>query len=237
MKLVLMAGGRGVRLKPLTDNMPKPMIPLNGKPMLQYNIEWARENGIKEIIICCGYLSEKIKDYFGDGSSFGVDIKYAVEDKPLGTAGALRNAKQFLDSEDFILLYADVLCKVNFKKIMQLHKDFNAVCTLAVQHSSHPYESDLIELQGKKVLKFLRRPHMDLLKTDLGNAGLHVVNPKIFEMIPEGKCSLENEILPALVTDSKVAGYFTTEFLEDMGKLERLKKFEQKIKSKGWNFL
>lgn len=235
MKLVLMAGGQGVRLRPLTYNIPKPMVPINGKPMLEYNIEWAKKNGVTEIMICSGYLSKVIENYFGDGSKFGVKISYSVEKEALGTGGALSLIKDFVGDEDFILLYADILCKVDFNNLMRFHKNNNADCTLVVQPSSHPEEADLIELEGNKVVKFWNRPHVGKLPENLANSGLHVLNGKLLDLIPQKKYSLENDFLVLLVRDYKICGYQTSEFMEDMGRMERIKEIEKRFKEEGWD--
>lgn len=236
MKLILMVGGSGVRLQPLTYDIPKPMLKINNKSMIEYHIEWAKQYGIKEIIICSGYLSKVIENYFGDGSKFGVNIKYSVEKEPLGTAGPLRLAKELIGDDDFIMLHGDILCKVNAKKLIDFHKNKNAVCTVVIHPSSHPQDSDLIEInEDTKVVKFWNKPHTEAPPTDLGNSGLHVFSSKVFDYIPEGKYSMEKALLPDLVNKKEmIFGYNTQEFLKDMGTFDRIKWMEEQIKDKGW---
>jgi NDP-sugar pyrophosphorylase family protein len=238
MKLVLTVGGQGVRLQPLTYDLPKPMLKIAGKPMLEYAIEWAKRYGIKDIIICSGYLSEHIENYFGDGSKFGVNIKYFVEKEKLGTAGCLRLAKNLIGDDDFILLHGDILCKVDAIKLFDFHKKNNAVCTLVVHQSSHPEDSDLVEAdENGKVVKFWRKPHPEKPPTNLGNSGLHVFSSKVLDYIPEGKYSLEKELVPKLMDlGEKVYAYNTEEFLKDMGTFDRMEKLGKIIEEKGfWN--
>ncbi len=236
MKLVLTVGGRGVRLQPLTHDIPKPMLRMAGKPVLEYAVEWARRNGIKEIIMCSGYLAKHVEDYFGDGKKFGVKIKYSIEKEALGTAGPLKLAKDLIGDDHFIMLHGDVLCKVNAAPLIDFHLKNNAICTLVIHKSSHPEDSDLIEVdKDGKVAKFWMKPHPTMPPTDLGNSGMHVFAPEVIDLIPEGKYSMEKELLPKLVNNGhKVFGYHTEEFLKDMGTPERMKQMENMIKERGW---
>lgn len=236
MKLVLTVGGKGVRLQPLTYDIPKPMLKLANKPVLEYAIEWAKRNNIKDIIICSGYLSKHVEDYFGDGDKFGVSIKYSVEKEPLGTAGPLRLAKELIGNEDFIMLHGDILCKVNAQPLIEFHKNNKAMCTLVVHESSHPEDSDLIEMnKGGKVITFWKKPHTAKPPTNLGNSGMHIFSPKVINFIPKGKYSLEKELIPKLVEfNQRVFAYNTEEFLKDMGTFERMKLLEKMIKEQGW---
>tara|TARA_Y100000310_G_scaffold281278_1_gene301653 strand:+ start:1063 stop:1782 length:720 start_codon:yes stop_codon:yes gene_type:complete len=236
MKLVLTVGGKGVRLQPLTYDIPKPMLKMAGKPVLEYAIEWAKKYGINEIIVCAGYLHQHIQDYFGDGSKFGISIKYSVEKVPLDTGGPLRLAKDLIGDDDFIMLHGDILCKVDANKLMDFHKKNNALCTLVVHKSSHPHDSDLVEYDNEgKVIKFWRKPHTETPPTDVGNAGLHVFSSKVLDFIPEGKYSLEKELIPKLLKNKEnVYAYDTEEFLKDMGTHERMQKLGGLIEEKGW---
>ena len=121
MKAVILAGGLGTRLRPYTKSLPKPMLPLGKKPILEYEIEWIKKNGIKEIVICVSYLRKKIENYFGDGSKFGVKIEYAISSKPLGDAGQLKTAQKFID-DTFVCVYGDSLFDFNLRKMITEHK-------------------------------------------------------------------------------------------------------------------
>lgn len=141
MKVVLMAGGRGTRISELFPDVPKPLIPIQNMPVLEREIISLREQGFTEIILTVGYMADKIKDYFGDGSRLGVKINYFVEDKPLGNAGALF----FLDLiEDFLLLNADAIFDVDFNRMVKYHRRKGALVTLFTHPNSHPYDSGLI---------------------------------------------------------------------------------------------
>ena len=233
MKLVLMAGGKGERLYPLTKEVPKPMLPFNGKPLLEHTIEWAKKQGLKDIIICSGYLAHIIEEYFRDGSRFGVNIKYSIEKEPLGTAGPLRLAKELIGNDNFIMLHADIVCRINAKPLMDFHLKNNALCTLVIHKSSHPQDSDLIETNKTgRVVKFWKKPHAEQPPTELGNSGMHVFSPRIMDFIPEGKYSMEKDLLPKIVElQEQVYGHHTEEFLKDMVTPERMKQIEEMMKS------
>ena len=138
MKVVLMAGGKGTRISELFPNIPKPLIPIEGVPVLEREIISLRDQGFKDIILTIGYMADKIKNYFGDGSKWGVNISYFVEEKPLGNAGALF----FLNIEDdFLLLNADAIFDVDFKRMVKYHKEKGGLVTLFTHPNSHPYDS------------------------------------------------------------------------------------------------
>lgn len=143
MKAVIMAGGQGTRLRSISGDLPKPMVPVCGKPILQYQIENLKENGIEDIILVTGYLGEAVKAHFGDGSRFGVRISYFTEERPLGTAGALYYLKEQL-SEAFLLLMGDLMLNVDFTRFMRFHKETGGLASLFVHPNSHPYDSDII---------------------------------------------------------------------------------------------
>ena len=143
MKAVIMAGGHGTRIRSVASDIPKPMIPVLGKPVLQYQLECLKENGITDVILVTGYLAESIREYFGDGSDFGMSISYFNEDKPMGTAGALHYLSGELE-EDFLLLMGDLMLSVDFTRFMAFHKNTGADVTLFVHPNSHPYDSDII---------------------------------------------------------------------------------------------
>lgn len=233
MKLVIMAGGKGVRLYPLTKDIPKPMIPLNGKPVLEHIILWAKKQGITDIIICTGHLSNVIEEYFKDGKQLGVRISYSVEKEPLGTGRPLKDIAHLVN-EDFIVISGDIVCDINANKLMGFHKKNNADATIVVQDGSHPEESDLIELnKDNSVKKFWLKPHTkETPKISITNASMYVLNPKALNLIPERSYSLERELLPEMHDKGrKVFAYYTKEYIEDMGSFERMKKVEEKLKT------
>ena len=144
MQAVIMAGGKGTRLAELTrDEIPKPMVPLLGKPLLERQVECLLENGIRDIVMAVGHLGEVIRTHFGDGSSWGASIRYFTEEEPLGTAGALPGMKTML-AEEFVLLFGDLLLNVDFVRMADFHREKRALATLFVHPNAHPFDSDLI---------------------------------------------------------------------------------------------
>lgn len=181
MKVVLMAGGRGTRISELFPDIPKPLIPIQNMPVLEREIISLREQGFTEIILTVGYMADKIKDYFGDGSKLGVKINYFVEDKPLGNAGALF----FLDlKEDFLLLNADAVFDVDFNRMVKYHRRKGALVTLFTHPNSHPYDSGLIiaDKSGEVKQWLTKEESRPQYYKNRVNAGLHVISPKALEM-------------------------------------------------------
>ena len=230
MKVVLMAGGRGTRISELFPDIPKPLIPIDGVPVLEREIISLRDQGFKEILLTIGYMAEKIKEYFGDGEKFGVKISYFVEDKPLGNAGALF----FLDlKEDFLLLNADAVFDVDFNRMVEYHKQKGGLVTLFTHPNSHPYDSGLI-VTGKEgeVEKWLaKEDERPLYYKNRVNAGLHVISPKVLEMscvdketVRNGKkIDLDRQILKPLCGSHQMFCYDSSEYVKDMGTPERYK--------------
>lgn len=233
MKVVLMAGGKGTRISELFPNIPKPLIPIEGVPVLEREIISLRDQGFKDIILTIGYMADKIKNYFGDGSKWGVNISYFVEEKPLGNAGALF----FLNIEDdFLLLNADAIFDVDFKRMVKYHKEKGGLVTLFTHPNSHPYDSGLIISKENGVVerwltKEDTRP--DIYKNRV-NAGLHVISSKALkrsginrEEIGKEvngkikKVDLDRQILKPLCSTGKMFCYDSPEYVKDMGTPER----------------
>ena len=231
MKTVIMAGGKGSRIASVASDIPKPMIPILQKPILQYEIECLRDQGLTEIILVIGSLGACIRNYFGDGTDFGVSISYYEETEPLGTAGALFYLKDVL-TEDFLLLNGDILFDVNFERFIQFHKSKKAKVTLFTHPSNHPYDSALILTDGEqRVLQWL---HKEDPRTDYKNrvnAGLHILSPSVLEMITTGKkTDLDRDILKPLISGGGIFAYDSPEYVKDMGTPERYQAVTQDLK-------
>lgn len=231
MQLVIIAGGKGTRLG--LKNIPKPMCPINEKPLLQYQVELAKRYGIDEIFILSGHLSHVIIDYFGDGSRFGVKIHHIVEPYPLGTAGSLKLIEDKL-SERFLVFYGDVVMDFDISSFIEFDSyDTETLGTLLVHPGNHPYDSDLVEVNSKdEITGFLPKPHpKDLLYRNLNNAAVYILSPKIFHYITKDKnLDFGKDIFPKLVTEGqRLRAYDTPEFIRDMGTPERLKVIEKDV--------
>lgn len=240
MKTVIMAGGRGTRISSLFPDIPKPLIPItnsNGveKPVLQWEIESLRDQGFKEIILTVGYMAEKIQDYFGDGSKFGVRIQYFIEKTPLGNAGALFKMRDQFDSP-FLLLNADAVFEIDFNRMVEFHQDKGALVTLFTHPNSHPYDSGLIlTATDGAVDGWLTKedPRPEFYKNRV-NAGLHVIDPRVLDSASvdaekigteiDGKIvkvDLDRQILKLLCGTHTMFAYDSPEYVKDMGTPER----------------
>ncbi|MBQ1898913.1 MAG: HAD-IIIA family hydrolase [Ruminococcus sp.] len=244
MKTVIMAGGKGTRISSVASDIPKPMIRIDSKPVLEHEIECLREQGFTDIIITVSHLGHIIMDYFGDGSGvspstgrpFGVNISYYEERQPLGNAGALFKIKDQL-TEDFLLLNADAVFDVDFRRMLRRHKEKNALVTLFTHPNSHPYDSGLlIADEDMAVRQWLTKedPRPQWYKNRV-NAGLHIISPKIFGMTdidadkigtPDDsgktvKVDLDRQLLKPLAGTGLMYCYDSPEYVKDMGTPER----------------
>ncbi len=223
MKAVIMSGGRGTRISELFPDIPKPLIPICGKPVLEHEIECLREQGFTNIILTVSHMADKIIKYFGDGSRFGVHIEYFVEDQPLGNAGALFRMKDKL-TEDFLLLNADSVFNIDFNRFVAFHKEHNALATLFTHPNDHPYDSGLIIADGDKSVKkwLAKEDERPKYYKNRVNAGLHIISPKLLENdINLPKIDLDRHLLKHLAGTGKMFCYDSPEYVKDMGTPER----------------
>ena len=232
MQAVIMAGGKGTRLATVTKNIPKPMVPIERRPLLEYQIENLKENGVDNIILIVGHLGDVIKEHFGDGSSFGVSISYYVEETPLGTAGALAKIQDQLE-DTFFLVFGDLFININYDRFLLFHKTHNALITLFAHPNSHPYDSDIIitddncRVIGWSYKKDVRTEDYQ----NLVNAGLYVMQKTVIDEIEkiqttkgEDKVDLEKELIIPLISISPIYAYHSTEYVKDIGTPDRLEK-------------
>lgn len=225
MKVVIMAGGKGSRIASLFPELPKPMILINGVPILEMEIVSLRDQGFTDIIITVSYMAEKIMSYFGDGSKFRVNIEYFVEKEPLGNAGALFRIKDKL-KDDFLLLNADALFDIDFNRFVEFHKKTGGLVTLFTHPNSHPYDSGLIiSNEESQVVEWISkedcRPKWYKNRV---NAGLHIISPILLEQnILTNKIDLDEQILKPLAGSGKMYVYDSPEYVKDMGTPERYK--------------
>ena len=223
MKVVIMSGGRGTRISELFSDIPKPLIPICGKPVLEHEIECLRGQGFTDIIMTVSHMAEKIIDHFDDGEQLGVHIDYFVEDKPLGNAGALFRLKDKL-TEDFLLLNADSVFNIDFNRFVSFHKEHNALATLFTHPNDHPYDSGLIIAEAdKSVRKWLaKEDERPKYYKNRVNAGLHIISPRLLENdIDLPKIDLDRHLLKPLAGSGKMFCYDSPEYVKDMGTPER----------------
>ena len=223
MKVVIMAGGKGTRITSVASDIPKPMILIEGKPVLEHEIECLRKQGFTDIILTVSHLGNIIMDYFQDGSKFGVHIEYYFEKEPLGNAGALFKIKDKL-TEDFLLLNADAMFDVDFNRFVEFHKRNKALVTLFTHPNSHPYDSGLIiSNKDNQVEKWLaKEDERPMYYKNRVNAGLHVISPEVLnQVIDTQKIDLDRQLLKPLAGTKKMYCYDSPEYVKDMGTPER----------------
>lgn len=223
MKVVIMAGGKGTRISSIASDIPKPMIEILGKPVLEREIECLRDQGFKDIIITVSHLGNIIMDYFSNGSKFGVNIEYYFEEEPLGNAGALFKIKDKL-SDEFLLLNADAIFDIDFNRFVDYHHKKGGLVTLFTHPNSHPYDSGLIITDSdNKVISWLNKEDdRPTYYKNRVNAGLHVINKKVLDInIDSAKVDLDRQILKPLTKKGVVYAYDSPEYVKDMGTPER----------------
>lgn len=225
MKTVIMAGGKGTRISSVASDIPKPMIPISGKPVLAHEVECLRRQCFTDIIITVGYLGHIIMDYFGDGSDFGVHIEYYAEKTPLGNAGALFQLKDKL-RDDFLLLNADSIFDIDFQRFAAYHKACGGLATLFTHPNSHPYDSGLIVTdENHAVTRWITKEDIrQAYYHNCVNAGLHIISPVLLEQeIPAEKIDLDRQLLKPLAGTGKMFVYNSPEYVKDMGTPDRYK--------------
>lgn len=232
MRAVIMAGGKGTRLASLNAEIPKPMFPVTGRPILEYQIESLVKSGVKDITLIVGYLKEIIKEHFGNGSKFGVRINYIEENEPLGTAGALYYLKN--EPDDFILVFGDLILDIDFNRFMSFHKEHESTITLFGHPNSHPYDSDVIEVgENHRVSGIIsKKIKRNFYYHNFVNAGVYCVNPRALDniTIPQ-KVDFENQFIKGLIKEGRVFVYKSTEYVKDMGTPDRLAEVSADIKN------
>ena len=224
---VIQAGGKGTRMIELThDEIPKPMLLLNGKPMIQWQIENVAKYGITEFVIITGHLGEKIKEYFGDGSGFGVSVKYIEEKEPLGSAGALYYLNDMFSNKDFLLIFGDVMFCLDWDRMIKFHEEHGAEATLLAHPNAHPYDSDLLIINedGEVTGIDSKNNKRDYWYDNCVNAGIYILSGKFVNTINElKKTDLEKDLLSPLMGSGKIYGYTTPEYVKDTGTPERFR--------------
>lgn len=218
-KVVVLAGGYGTRLRPLTYTKPKPMLPLAGKPILQFIIESIASEGFNDIVITTNYYREKIMDYFGDGSDFGVRLVYPEEEKPLGTAGSVKNSEKHLN-ETFAIIQGDNITEIKFKHLLSFHREKGGVATIALLPVERPHQYGIAQLDlDNRVLRFKEKPRQEEFFSDFASIGLYILEPDVLDYIPSGiKYDFAKDVFPKLLNSGeRIYGYPAGGFWVDIG--------------------
>ena len=229
MKAVILAGGLGTRLRPYTKSLPKPMLPLGGKPILEYEIEWARKNGIKEIVLCVSYLRNKIEDYFGDGKKFGVKIEYAISKKPLATAGQLKTAEKFID-DTFVCLYGDSIYNFSLRNMIKHHKKSRANVTMSLFDYRFNLKYGVIDTKKSgQVTAWNEKPEISAKI----NIGCYVMEPEVLKLIPKNKeYGMDDVIRKVLSRKKKVSSVTSKNGFIDIGDKDTYEKTNEEYSKK-----
>lgn len=233
MQAVILAGGKGTRLQELTAEVPKPMIRVGEWPIIEHQIRLLQRYGIQDILILVNHLRQPLMAYVGDGAQWGVNVSYFEEKEPLGTAGAFALIGDLLQ-ETFLVLYGDVMLDMDFSRLIQYHNRQAADATLVVHPNDHPYDSDLLEVDGdQRIVAFHSKPHdPTIYYKNLVNAGVYLFQKKVLDFLPGPvKCDFGKDIFPCWVERLKLVGYNTSEYLKDMGTPDRLQKVSQDLAS------
>lgn len=219
MNAIILAGGMGQRLRPLTEDLPKPMIPLFGKPLMEYTIELLKKYSFTSIGITLMYLPQFVKNYFKDGSEFDVDISYFVEDSPLGTAGSVKLAENNLD-ETFIVISGDALTNIQIDKIIKYHKSVNADVTIVLSKQKSPLEYGVVLTDSScKITSFIEKPMWENVVSDTVNTGIYIIEKKVLKNVPaDVEFDFSNDLFPLLLKENyNLYGYITEDYWCDLG--------------------
>lgn len=232
--VVILAGGFGTRMSKDFLDIPKPLIPVNGTPILKHLIDECKKYNRLNILIVLHHMSDKIQNYFGDGTKYGVNIEYFVEKAPLGTGGALLAVKNFL-KDIFLVLYADVYSDLNINDFFDFHLNNDSEISIVVHPNDHPHDSDIVEIKDNKVVKFSPHPHSDNVKKNLVNAAMYLINKSSLSHLSKTKNTkfdIAQNMFPELLKKQvNILPYITSEYIKDMGTPERLKNVNEDIKN------
>lgn len=206
MKAVILAGGLGTRLRPLTDSTPKPLLPISGKPILEHAILNFKKHGIEDIVLSIGYLAQKIQDYFGGGEKWGVKISYAIESEPLGTGGAIKQAIKDAD-ETFVAINGDNLADFNWTEAIDRHYKNKDLITLSLYPVVDVTQFGIAKLDNEKIIGFIEKPKVEEAPSNLNNAGGYIIEPKALEILPDGRSSIEKDCFEKLASTGVIGAY------------------------------
>ncbi|MFH2021357.1 MAG: nucleotidyltransferase family protein [archaeon] len=218
-KAILLLGGKGTRIQSITNGMPKAMLKIQGKTTPEYLIQLFKKYGITNLIFSVGYKAKVIKDYYGDGSRFGVAITYVEEDEPLGSAGAIKLASKHIKNT-FFVTNGDELKVIDLKDMMEYHNTNKGIITVALTEVVDPSHYGVARLDGNRILEFVEKPKTNA-SSNFVNSGLSIWEPAVIRMIPDGFCMYEKELFPRLASEGKLVGYKFSGQWFDTGTPER----------------
>src|SRR6266487_3266838 len=218
-----MAGGEGTRLRPLTSNQPKPMVPIVGKPCMEHILELLRSHGLTDIVVTVAFLPQAIRSYFGDGENLGLSIEYSVEESPLGTAGSVRLASGRLD-DTFLVISGDALCDIDLGRIVESHREKNAAVTIGLKSVENPLEFGIVVTdEDGRVERFLEKPSWGQVFSDTINTGIYVLEPEVMRHVPAGEpYDFSKQLFPLLLEMGRpLYGHPFEGYWQDIGDLDQ----------------
>ncbi|HZC31340.1 MAG TPA: NDP-sugar synthase, partial [Gaiellaceae bacterium] len=225
MKAVVMAGGEGTRLRPLTSNQPKPMVPIVGKPCMEHILELLKQHGFEDVIVTVAFLPQAIRSYFGSGEGLGLDISYSVEESPLGTAGSVRLAAGRLD-DTFLVISGDALCDVDLTKLVEFHRARGSSATIGLKSVENPLDFGIVVTDEEgRVERFLEKPSWGQVFSDTINTGIYVLEPEVLRHVPDGRpFDFSKELFPLLLEMGRpMYGCVLDGYWQDIGNLEQFR--------------
>lgn len=225
MRGMILAAGEGKRLRPLTKYLPKPMLPVAGRPLLEHIINHLRNCGITQLAINLHHLPPAVMGYFGDGSRWGVSLRYSVEEQLLGSAGGVKRLQAFFD-DTFLVYYGDVYTQADLRSMVAFHRRFGASVTVGLYRVPDPWNRGIVGLDDTRaIVRFIEKPRREEVFSDLANAGIYVLEPGVLDQIPPGQVwDFGNDLFPALLADGvRMAGYVIEDALIDIGLPEQYK--------------
>ncbi|MCP3682548.1 MAG: NTP transferase domain-containing protein [bacterium] len=203
---LVLAGGKGERLQPITFEIPKPLMLVHDRTLLEHAFDLFKKYGVKNVVLSVGYKADKIKEKIGDGKNFGVNVNYVEESKPMGTGGPLRLAQHMLSST-FIACNADELKELDLAQMYEFHKKHKALATIALTTVEDPSIYGVARLQGNKILEFVEKPKKENAPSNLINSGLYIMEPEVINYVPPGNASLEKDVFPKLAKEGRLFGF------------------------------
>ena len=226
MKAVVMAGGEGTRLRPLTSNQPKPMVSIVGKPCMEHILDLLRRHGLDDVVVTLAFMPQVIRGYFGDGEQYGVQIRYSVEETPAGTAGSVKLAEEALD-ETFLVISGDALCDIDLTKLVAFHKEKESLVTVALKSVDNPLEFGIVVTdEDGRIERFLEKPSWAQVFTDTINTGIYVIEPEALANVPTDRpYDFSKELFPRLLEKGKpMYGFVADGYWQDIGNLDQFRK-------------
>src|SRR6266536_2969555 len=223
MRAVVMAGGEGTRLRPLTSNQPKPMVPIVGKPCMEHILELLKRHGFEDVIVTLAFLPQAIRSYFGDGESLGLRIEYSVEESPLGTAGSVRLASGKLD-DTVLVISGDALCDIDLGRLVEFHREREAAVTIGLKSVENPLEFGIVVTdEDGRVERFLEKPSWGQVFSDTINTGIYVLNPEVLRHVPTDRpYDFAKELFPLLLEMGRpLYGCVLDGYWQDIGNLDQ----------------